>query len=321
MTQGISMGAAIAGCAPAVAAASTPPLQSIVAPAPAGGGGCGGNAAAATGFDRQPAEVAGTQGIVPNPATISLANTSPLLDSPATGNDVSLGALGTLTGDQTGVGAPTTPVFTPNAPATTVGTFQTVPGAQAGDDQLVAAAFETLRQSPQGAGLVQQLFASGAHINLLSDQQFAQVGEDGAHAFYDPKADTIYLRRSDLQSNLKLAAIEIAHEGVHLIDDKAHVGAGYLQQKSKEISQFGNTAQGAEALKQAQFEYSLILETRAFTYTGQVARELGYDSGPADPTTIAAAGKNDQATYGKVWQALLDSPYNPEQRTATAANF
>lgn len=146
------------------------------------------------------------------------------------------------------------------------------------------------------------------------------MGEQDAHAFYDPKSDTMYLRRSELadEKNRSFAAVALAHEGTHLLDDLGGVGDPLIQEISAKVTAAGGlgTAAGIEARDQGLFELMLLKETRAFTFAGSVARELGVRLGDNDPTATAIAGGNDQQTYAAVWDRLLRSSYNEQHRTA-----
>ncbi|MCW2928625.1 MAG: hypothetical protein JWM86_2593 [Thermoleophilia bacterium] len=199
------------------------------------------------------------------------------------------------------------------------------PGGSAADANLVEQTLGTLRQSAGGSQLVDRLLAVGARINVISDAEFKGMGHGDAHAFYDPKIDTMFLRRSDLADakNMKFAAVALAHEGTHLLDDVGRIADPFINAAATRVQAAGGpgTPQGAAAQQQVLFELTMMKEARAFTFAGQVARDLGVTTPPTDPTSIAAAGGNDQATYAKVWQALLSSSYNPDRRTAAVANF
>jgi antirestriction protein ArdC len=198
------------------------------------------------------------------------------------------------------------------------------PGGVASDANLVESALATLRSSASGAQVVDRLLAVGAKVNVINDNEFAALGHGEAHAFFDPSNDTIYMRRSELQGpDHRFSAVALAHEGTHLLDDVAGVADPFVARKAQVIAAAGGlaTPAGAEAQKQAIFELTMIKEARAFTFAGQVAKELAVATPANDATSISAAGANDQATYGRVWNALLTSAYNPEKRTAAVANF
>ena len=169
------------------------------------------------------------------------------------------------------------------------------------------------------------MLAVGAKVNVISDAEFKAMGHDNAHAFYDPKVDTMFLRRSDLSdaNNLNFAAVALAHEGTHLLDDVGQVSTPFIENASRTIAAAGGStsAAGREAQAQAMFELTMIKETRAFVFAGQVARDLGVQTPATDPTSVAAAGGNDQATYQRVWNAVLNSSYNEEKRQAAPRNF
>ncbi|MBC7645025.1 MAG: hypothetical protein H7123_07850, partial [Thermoleophilia bacterium] len=136
-----------------------------------------------------------------------------------------------------------------------------------------------------------------------------------AHAYFDPNVNVLYLRRDDLQRDTKLAAIEIAHEGTHLLDHVGKVNDAFTKPREATFAGLG-AAQAKAARDQLSFESMMVAESRAFVYAGQVARDIGWTGVAADPTSIASAGGNDAATYAKVWQQLLTGPYNNEHRTA-----
>lgn len=223
--------------------------------------------------------------------------------------------------------SPTTaPVTATAAPAVAPQRLTSVaPGGQQADANLVEATLAVLRQSPSGAQLVDRLLAVGARINVISDADFRAMGHADAHAFYDPKIDTMFLRRSNLAdaANVRFAAVALAHEGTHLLDDVGMVSDPFVREAARRVQAAGGpgTAQGAELQRQALFELTMIKEARAFVFAGQVAKELRVQTSASDPTSVAAAGANDQPTYDRVWQALLASGYNPERRSAAPRNF
>lgn len=205
-------------------------------------------------------------------------------------------------------------------PLTVVGT-----GGNEQDAQYVERALEVLRGSASGAQIVDRLLAVNAKINVLSDQEFASLGHDSAHAFYDPAADTMYLRRSNLadDGNVKFAAVALAHEGTHLLDDVSGITEPVTKEIVGKVAAAGGleSSGGIEARDQGLFELKMIKETRAFVFSGAVARELGLDLPNSDPTSVAIAGANDSATFNAVWERLLRSAYNAEQRSAAPRNL
>jgi hypothetical protein len=179
-----------------------------------------------------------------------------------------------------------------------------------------------LRQSQSGARLLDTLIANKANVVVLSDEEFAQDGQQAAHAYFRPANDTIYMRRSDLQADSTLSAVELAHEGVHLLDEIGNVDDTFVTSESQRIGAITDPVARDEATRQAVFELTMIKEARAVLYSGQIVHELGYTGLKADdPTMVAATGGNDQATYGAVWNALLASAYNPDHRTAAVKDF
>lgn len=238
---------------------------------------------------------ASNAGIDPNAGVTNIVNTTGMAAVPGAGE--LLGAPGTL------------------APAP-IGNIVVGGGGSDADAALVTQAMTLLKTSANGAFIANLLTGSGAQISVLSDQEFAAMGESTAHAFYDPNKDTLFLRRSDLQGDVKLAAVEIAHEGTHMLDDKGRIGKAAIDDARRAAGALTDPAASAAAMKQADFEHTILMEARAFTFSGQVARELGLQLTANDPTMVAAAGSNDTATYQKVWDKLLSSGYNQDHRSA-----
>lgn len=196
------------------------------------------------------------------------------------------------------------------AALTTVGA-----GGSATDAALVEHALGVLSATASGASIVNGLRGVGAHMMVMSAAEFAANGESGAHAYFDPNTTTLYLRREDLANNDKLAAVEIAHEGTHLLDYIGHVNDAWRAQRQQQLVGTSGAFEGA-ALAQLRFENMMVAEARAFTFAGQVAREVGWQAPYGDPTFDAMAGANDAATYGRVWQRLLAGPYNTDHLQA-----
>lgn len=309
------------------------------APPPLVGGGLAAPASVSVPSPLQAPLVAAGQAGAVGGATALTAPTAPGI-SPATGLAPALappasGALGAPANVAVPVAAPAISTVTPAAAGTqpvATGTAAApqrlttlAPGGSAADANLVERTLGTLRQSAGGAQLVDRLLAVGARINVISDAEFQTMGHADAHAFYDPKIDTMFLRRSDLAdaSSMKFAAVALAHEGTHLLDDVGRIADPFINAAAGRVHAAGGpaTPQGAAAQKQALFELTMIKEARAFTFAGQVARDLGVKTPSTDPTSISAAGANDQTTYAKVWQALLSSAYNPDRRAAAVMNF
>lgn len=256
------------------------------------------------------------------PPTVTASPT--LLGPPAatTAGMMGASAIGGGTPVPTGpAGAPAT--GTAGAATATAGAqplTRLAPGAQASDAQLVEQTLNTLRTSPSGAQLVDRLLAVGAKINVVSDDEFSAMGHGDAHAFYDPKLDTMFLRRSELadEQHRNFAAVALAHEGTHLLDDVGGVGNQMIQEITNNVIAAGGlgTQPGIEARDQGLFELMMVKETRAFVFAGSVARDLGVSVGDEDPTATAIAGGNDPQTYEAVWARLLRSSYNEQHRTA-----
>jgi hypothetical protein len=261
------------------------------------------------------ASAAGGAGVLPDaaapvslpPATLPTAPAAPTTTAPV------------------GADAAPAPAAATAAPAAARPLTSIAPGGNAQDAALVERALEFLRRSPSGAQAVDRMLAVGARINVISDEEFAAMGQASAHAFYDPKLDSMFIRRSDLadDGNLAFAAVALAHEGTHLLDDVSGIGEPIIQEITAKVAAAGGleTAAGIEAREQGLFELMMIKETRAFTFAGAVARELGLQLPATDPTSTAIAGANDQATYLAVWQRLLQSGYNDQNRTAQPRNL
>ncbi len=264
-----------------------------------------------------------TSNVIPAAAPVPGVNTAPI-NTAGTGTGFAptsaAGTIAALTGTPA-TGANAAPAATAAArPLTSL-----APGGSAADAALVERTLGTLRQSPAGAQIVDRLLAVGARVNVISDDEFQAMGHKDAHAFYDPKIDTMFLRRSDLadNTNVQFAAVALAHEGTHLLDDVAKLSDPFINEVTQKVAAAGGlgTAQGAAIRDQAMFELTMIKETRAFLFAGSVARELNLKLPPTDPTSTAIAGANDQATYNAVWQRLLQSSYNEQGRTATPRNL
>ncbi|MCZ4496467.1 MAG: hypothetical protein JWM25_1050, partial [Thermoleophilia bacterium] len=216
------------------------------------------------------------------------------------------------------------PVLAGGAAAAPLRMTTVAPGGSQADADQVERTLGVLRQSPSGAQLVDRMLAVGAKVTVIGDAEFTALGQADAHAFFDPNDDTIYLRRSQLSGgDPSFAAVALAHEGTHLLDDVAKLDAPFFDSASRAVAAAGgfSTAQGIATQEQTLFELTMIREARAFTFAGQVARDLGTRLPASDPTAIAAGGGNDPATYGRVWTALLQSSYNPDRRAANVRNF
>ncbi len=266
-----------------------------------------------------------TTNVIGVPAPVPGINSAPIdLNAPAALGTPALGAtLPTSSASATIAaltGAPVAGAAAAPRPLTTL-----APGGNPQDAALVERTLGVLRQSPAGAQVVDRLLAVGAKVNVISDQEFAAMGHGTAHAFYDPKIDTMFLRRSDLSdnANVQFAAVALAHEGTHLLDDVAKLSDPFISEVTQRVAAAGGlaTAQGAAIRDQAMFELTMIKETRAFLFAGQVARELNMQLPASDPTSTAIAGSNDQATFNAVWQRLLSSSYNDQGRTAAPRNL
>jgi hypothetical protein len=254
--------------------------------------------------------------VVPAPAPVPGVHTAPL--------DAGIPAAAPAAPAAAAAPAATTSAVT-GANAAPRALTSVAPGGDPRDAALVEQTLATLRQSPSGAQVVDRLLAVNARVNVISDAEFQAMGHGDAHAFYDPKIDTMFLRRSDLSSPqaVQFAAVALAHEGTHLLDDVAGLSDAFIARTTEAIAAAGGlqTTQGAALRDQAMFELTMIKETRAFLFAGTVARELGMQLPDTDPTSTAIAGANDQATYAAVWDRLLHSGYNPERRTAAPRNL
>jgi hypothetical protein len=262
-------------------------------------------------------------------ATLGGGVPTPAPSAPATALDTSMIAPGPLPGTTNltaalgPVGARTAASVPAGAAAAPIGAARlttVAPGGSQQDADLVERALGVLRHSASGAMIVDRMLAVGAKINVISDGEFAAMGHETAHAFYDPKIDTMFLRRSDLgdPAKVQFAAMALAHEGTHLLDDVGGIAEGFTRELTARVVAAGGLhgAAGREARDQGLFELMMIKEARAFVFAGTVGRELGVRMPAADPTSVAIAGANDQATYVAVWQRLLQSSYNEQGRHA-----
>lgn len=305
------------GAIPAAAAAPQSPLQ---VSAPLVGGGFGAPSVPVTGAVTATLGAATVGAVLPAPA-VNLVGGAPLpTPLPALVGAAAAPAIAPLpTPMPVPVAAPGTAL--PGAQSLTT----LAPGGSPQDAVLVEQTLNVLRQSPSGAQVVDRLLAVGAKINVISDAEFQAMGHESAHAFYDPKIDTMFLRRSNLADtkNVNFAAVALAHEGTHLLDDVANLAEPMIGQITSKVAAAGGlgTAAGIEARDQGMFELMMVKETRAFLFSGQVARDLKVPFDNSDPTKVAVDGGNDQATYNALWQRLLRSSYNEAGRTAAPRNL
>ena len=169
---------------------------------------------------------------------------------------------------------------------------------------IVDAMVAQLRTTATGSRIIADIERIGAKVTVLDDAQFAAAGHGESGAYYDPPTDTMYVRRSDLQSEPRRAAATFAHEATHALDDAGGVGKSYIDQKSAAAAAAGTLT--AATVEQLGVELSLAKEARAFTVQATILRELG-----ETPTGILAdvvrTGANDLATYRTVFTMLSDA--------------
>jgi hypothetical protein len=313
-TPGIIPPGVFAAAAPALVQSFAPPVRAAYgAPAP-------NTQAAAMAAFAGPITVTGPTTPLPAPGSLTISSDASA-SAVATASNLTLG--GPAAAPMAAAAAAAAPAPAPAAAGPVAPVAPIIGGTGSPEDTaLVRATLDALQRSPIGAAIVQQMNAVGSKIEVMSDAQFAQAGHGGSNAFYDTGNDTMYLRRSHLATNPGFSAIELAHEATHMLDDKAGIIRGFeAQAQAGAAALGGNTPAAIEAARQSRFELTMIMETRAFVITGQVARELGLQVNPSSITGVAARGPNDQQTYSNVWTKLLTSTYNDEGRQAAVRSL
>ena len=165
-------------------------------------------------------------------------------------------------------------------PGRTPGIRLTTPGDQALVDGMLA----QLARTPTGAQVVASLTKVGTTVTVLDDAQFAAMGHAESSAWFNNETDTMYVRRSTLQTDGLRAAAVFGHEATHAIDDAAGLGASLADRNAVSIAK----------------------EARAFTIHAQLQRELGI---PPEGilADVVRTGANDQATYRKIFTMLVQA--------------
>lgn len=190
-------------------------------------------------------------------------------------------------------------------------------------DSVVQNTLAVLDATPHGKLVSSGLRSSNAPIIVMTDSDFeSKFHSPLAYAMYEPKDKSIYMRRTTLEADPRFAAVALAHEGTHYLDDVSGIESTAIQRAIDSINLLEKDRQN-DATKQKQWEISMIGEARAFVVSGHVARELGAKLENSDVSAIAAKSVNepDSTIYAKVWQRLLESNYNPEHRMAPPQHF
>lgn len=184
------------------------------------------------------------------------------------------------------------------APATGAGLQLTTPA----DKPLVDAMLAQLQRSPTGSAILAGIQRIGTKVTVMDDAQFAAAGHADSGAYYDPSSDTMYLRRSRMQTELQSTAATFAHEATHALDDIGQVGAAYVTQETARLNATG--ALTAAQVEQLGVNLSLAKEARAYTVHATVMRELGVTPhGMLED--VVRTGANDLATYQKIFGMLV----------------
>lgn len=170
------------------------------------------------------------------------------------------------------------------------------------DKPLVDAMLAHLRTSPTGAQVLAGIERIGAKVTVMDDAQFAAAGHAGSSAYYDPKTDTMFVRRAQLQTEPRRTAATFAHEATHALDDIGTVGAAFVEQATARHAAAGTLTPAM--VEQIQTEYSLAKEARGFTIHATVMRELG-EQPEGMLADVVRTGANDRATYQRIFGMLV----------------
>ncbi len=185
-------------------------------------------------------------------------------------------------------------------PVATPGLQLTTPADRPAVDTMLA----QLRRSATGAAVLDGIERQGAKITVLDDAEFTAAGEATTGAYFDPRTDTIVLRRSDLQRDPARAATVFAHEATHALDDHGQVGAAWLQ---AQITHHTNAGTLTPALtEQISSSLTVAKEARSFTVQAQVMRELGVQPQGA-LAEVVRTGANDRATYQTIFTMIAQA--------------
>lgn len=189
------------------------------------------------------------------------------------------------------------------------GTIFNMSGQDA-DAELIRDALTTLGGSETGRSMVQSLDAADARVSILSDATFAAIGKDDAHAFYNRASNTVYVRRELMRDDPGFAAVTVAHEGQHLLDDRTDAVDAMLGPHAEALVAAGATI--PEATDEILRVRTVLGETRAFLTAGAVARDLHVATPTSWPTEVARDQLDPTLRFQDVWNAVAESPYDPE---------
>lgn len=170
------------------------------------------------------------------------------------------------------------------------------------DKPLVDAMLAHLRTTATGSQVLSAIERVGAKVTVLDDAQFESTGHAQSGAYYDPPTDTMYVRRSQLQTESRRTAATFAHEATHALDDIGKVGTAFVEQATARHASAGTLTPAT--VEEIQVEYTLAKEARAFTIHATVMRELG-EQPQGMLADVVRTGANDQATYRKIFGMLV----------------
>ena len=171
------------------------------------------------------------------------------------------------------------------------------PSAPGGPGASVDSELSTIASTKSGKELVDRLNASGVQVKVVDDAVLQQkFGTTRTLGEYDERDKTIYVSASKVGT--KQGILTLAHEAFHAIDDVSGLNAATRNRRAQ-------TPDSA-------WQDKLIRESRAYTFEGEVARELHWDTsglGPAVTESINA-GSTKQA-YVDMFERLDHDPmYN-----------
>lgn len=185
------------------------------------------------------------------------------------------------------------------------------------DQQLLSNVFATMRTSATAGALAARLLASNTQLRVLDDATFDAQVSPSMSAMYDAATNTILLKRGQLAGDVQRAAITLAHESVHALDDAQIDTAQALA-----VQQAGSMLNGAAWLAQRDFEIHMVAETRAYMLQAQVTAELGLDSRRIFRVQPAVALDGSLRSYEQTWTAVQAmTEYNPHGRRAAPRGY
>jgi hypothetical protein len=174
-----------------------------------------------------------------------------------------------------GGGVAKAPVATPtpltfSEPVSTGGGTTASQQAESGAGEL-SAIFAKMRQSAIASAILDRAGGEGAfaqHVKVLSDSEFNNRFE-GAAGVFIPDDNVIYMPQSALTGEVGRAALTLAHEGTHLLQDGTDIDRGAGDALSQILSATGAVDGGNSKLGNQKDE------AQAYTVEARIAQELG----------------------------------------------